>query len=190
MAYVRDQDYLITVEALGEADPRLPGRCAGLRRHRRALPQGQVGLYCWANSGARFGDVRVDELASRRPVAHRFSFTTSRYANFFHHLHSFQDEVWPVSPADPDLAGALAAAVPPGEAPGDDEARAFEELAERTLGPAARQEATGVEVVRVETGGHAVALLVAGPSRCSGTAPSWPSSAPTSSRRRPTSRPK
>ena len=162
-AYVRDQDYLVTVEVLGETIRVYEDGAVVFAVTDTALPQGQIGLYCWANTGARFGDVRVDELAAGAPVAHRFSFTTSRYATVFHHLHSFQDEVWPASPVDSDLAAALAAAVPPGVAPGDDEARALEELAGRVLGPAAQQEATGVEVVRVETGGHAVALLVRGP---------------------------
>jgi len=161
--YVPDQDYLITVEALGGALRVYQDGSLVFAVADASHPQGQVGLYCWANAGARFSEVRVDDLAVDAPVVHRFSFTTSSYTNFFHHLHSFQDEVWPISPAGPDIAAALEAAVPPGGVPEDAEVRAFEELADRVLGQAARQEATEVDVDRIDAGGDAVAFLVRGP---------------------------
>src|SRR5207244_6256588 len=47
--------------------------------HERGAPA----LYCAANPDARFSDIRLDDFRDAAPVAYRFSFTTSRFTDFF-----------------------------------------------------------------------------------------------------------
>ena len=86
----------------------------------------------------------------------------SLFANFFHHVHSFQDEVWKATlAADPAVDAAIGQAVAPSfTAPDEKESRAFETLADTILGAAAHQNAAGVEITRVErTGADAIYLV-------------------------------
>ena len=160
------RDYLLTVEAVGGA----------LRVYQDGAPvfdvadaahtQGSVGLYAHDEPAARFADVRVDDFRATARPAYRFPFTTSRFANFFHHLHSYQDECWRVAATTGDVAAALPAlakAVPPATPPGEDEARAYATLAEALLGAAARRNPPEVQVTRVEIDGEPRAFLVQGP---------------------------
>jgi hypothetical protein len=99
------------------------------------------------------------------PVVYRFAFTTSRFTDFLHHLHSFDDETWRLDLAPPPaLAAALAAAAPPDAPPADAEAerRAYEALA-AALGTAARRAPARVEATRLHGAGAAWALLVRSP---------------------------
>jgi hypothetical protein len=164
--YEPQRDYLFTVEAAGDA----------LRVYQDGAPvfdvtdsahaQGGVGLYAYDNTGARFADVRVDDFRQTAQAVYRFPFTTSLFANFFHHLHSYQDETWRVAFEEADVVGALPAvgkAVPPATPPSDDEARAYETLANALLGPAARQNPREVQVTRVDIDGAPLAYLVQSP---------------------------
>lgn len=166
--YRRDQDYLISVEAVGPS----------LRVYQDGTPvfdvtdpshdRGQIGFYCWGNIGARFSDVRVDDFRQQAPVVYRFKFTTSRFANFFHHIHSFQDETWLATPTTAELSDATfsrlaASAVATDSPPSEEEARAYEGLAAAVLKEAARQTTQEVEVTRVDRNGEAVAFLVRSP---------------------------
>jgi hypothetical protein len=109
-AYEPQRDYLFTVEAIG----------GDLRVYQDGAPvfevndgthaQGGIGLYARDNAGARFADVRVDDFRREAPAVYRFQFTTSLFANFFHHLHSYQDETWRVAFEASDVADALPAA--------------------------------------------------------------------------------
>lgn len=57
------------------------------------MSSGKIALYCWANSDARFYEVLVEDLSADALSLYNFQFTTSRYANFFHHIHSFNDRI-------------------------------------------------------------------------------------------------
>lgn len=125
---------------------------------------GTVALYCGQNAGGQFRDVRVDDLRASAPIVYRFKFTTSDFADFRHHVHSHQGLSFRATV--PDLNG-VAAALAQGvalaaanQAPGEAEARAYDELAAKALGTAARQPVARVEVSRVEQGGAAIGLLV------------------------------
>ncbi len=174
--YRKDQDYLITIEAIGSS----------LRVHQdsepvfsvvdESLENGGIGLYCCANEGTRFSDVWVDDFRQQAPIVYRFKFTTSQFSNFFHHLHSFQDETWvvdlpPGEPADATISELLDAAVSPILNPTnvaqiaiqDAEAKAYEALAEHVLGTSAHQNPPELQVMRLERNGTAFAFLVQSP---------------------------
>jgi hypothetical protein len=164
--YEPQRDYLFTVEAVGDE----------LRVYQDGSPvfevtdsthaQGGVGLYARDNTGARFADIRVDDFRQAAQAVYRFQFTTSLFANFFHQLHSYQDETWRVAFEKSDVAAALPAAdkaVPPAVPTSDEEARAYETLAGALLGPAARQNPREVQVTRVDIGGEPLAYLVRSP---------------------------
>jgi len=72
------------------------------------IKEGTIGLYCWNNDKAVFSDIRLDDLHKSTPVAYKFKFVTSNFANFYHHLHSFQDETWLYRPTDSvDISGLI-----------------------------------------------------------------------------------
>jgi hypothetical protein len=125
---------------------------------------GTVALYCGQNAGGQFRDVRVDDLRTSASIVYRFKFTTSDFTDFRHHVHSHQGLSFRATL--PDLNG-VAAALGQGvalaaanQAPGEAEARAYDELAAKALGPAAGQPVARVDVSRVEQGGAAIGLLV------------------------------
>jgi hypothetical protein len=166
--YRLNQDYLITVEAIGTSLRIYQDGTLTFDVTDDSIDQGRIGLYCSGNTGARFSDVRVDDFRQGAPVVYRFQFTTSQFANFFHQLHSFQDETWVVelpagAPPDADIAALVAAGALPNDTPSEAEARAYDTLAEHVLGSGARQNPPQVQVTRVERAGAALALLVQSP---------------------------
>lgn len=149
--YAVNRDYHVAIDTVGEdvrvfvdGDPVFAVRDP-------SYATGGVALYAWRCPDARFKDVRVDDLGAAAPVVHRFAFTTSRFASFTHHVHSHQDDVWPAPPLD--AAALLAPAVDPALPPGDDEARAYEALAEAALGAAARSLPPSVRITRLADAG-------------------------------------
>ena len=92
--YQSDQDYLISVEAIGSDLYIYQDGTLIFHIQDNTHQSGKVGLYCWHNEGARFTDVRIDDFGVDARVVYRFEFITSKYAHFLHHLHSFQDETW------------------------------------------------------------------------------------------------
>jgi len=159
-----EQDVLLTIEVAGDH------LCGYLDRHLlfdltdESLGSGTIGLYCRNNPHARFADVRVEDFRPAAPVAYRFQFVTSRFTNFFHHLHSYQDETWRVAVAGVEGTDpALRKAVSPSAPVTDNEARAYEALATAVLGLAARQNPPEVQVTRVDIEGAPVAFLVQSP---------------------------
>jgi len=168
----QNQDYLITVEAIGSSLRVYQDGALVFNVTDTTIDHGRIGLYCWADTGARFSDVRVDDFRADAPVIYRFKFTTSRFANFFHHLQSFQDETWQAElPAnvlsDTAVSELLGRAVTPGTRPSNDEARdnearAYEALVQ-ALGQAIMQNPPEVQVTRVERNGQALALLLQSP---------------------------
>ncbi|HEY9037485.1 MAG TPA: hypothetical protein VIN05_00885 [Roseovarius sp.] len=161
--YQSDSDYLITIEALGE----------DLRVYQDGAPVfdvtdgthggGRVGFYCWANQGARFADLRVDDLSITAPVVYRFPFVTSDYADVYHHLHSFDDRLWATDAQDGALAAEIGAAVAPGSVVTEDETRAFDAFEAKVLGAAAQTEPERVEVHRIAANGGDIGLLLRSP---------------------------
>lgn len=165
--YRQGQDYLITVEAIGSSLRVYQDGELVFDVTDDSMDQGRIGLYCWGNIGARFSDVRVDDFRPQAPVVYRFQFTSSQFADFFHHLHSFQDETWQVDleagPSEAEISELIEQAVAPATTPSEEEARAYETLAEHVLGQAARQNPPEVQVTRVERAGEARAFLVQSP---------------------------
>lgn len=165
-----NQDYRIVVECMGnafrvtvdgepsfdETDPTLP-----------SLAQGGIGLFSSGGPGAAFSDLQVFDLSPNARPAYSFSFTTSPYLDFRHHLHSFNDGCWRTDAGTLDMAALQAlASVGTGDITADItavEGLAFEALAADVLGPSASQEAQRVEIHRIERLGSTGAFLVRGP---------------------------
>jgi hypothetical protein len=164
-AYDPQHDYLITVEAINSALRVYQDGALVFEVTDVTHPKGSIGLYAYDNPGARFNDVRVDDFRQTAQAVYRFQFTTSLFANFFHHVHSYQDETWRV--AVEGVASvtqpAIAKAVKPSVSPTEDEARAYETLATALLGQAARQNPPEVQVTRVEIDNARLAFLVQSP---------------------------
>jgi hypothetical protein len=104
--YQQDQDYLISIEALGNSirifqDEWLVFDITVDQTTSSRVDRGTIALYCSGNKDARFSDIKVDDFRGIAPVVYRFKFTTSKFVNFFHHIHSFQDETWLKSFEDP-----------------------------------------------------------------------------------------
>jgi hypothetical protein len=164
-AYQKKRDYRLTVEAIGSAIRAYVDGEQIFEIADAAYAFGRIGLYVCQSPGARFADVSVDDLRKDATAVYRFSLTTSLYANFFHHVHSFQDEVWKATlAADPAADAAINQAVTPSfTAPDEKESRAFETLADKILGPAAHQNAARVEITRAERSGAEAIYLVRSP---------------------------
>jgi hypothetical protein len=163
--YRSNQDYEITIEAVGS---RLAIYQDGARifvvDDPSALLRGTIGLYSWGSVGARFADIRVDDFRATARPAYRFAFTTSRYTNFAHQLHSYQDETWRAQVAGTAIAAAAASAVVAAGAPGAEEARAWNGLeADAAWTGLLRTKPTATEITRVEDGEDTRAFLVRGP---------------------------
>ena len=130
-----------------------------------ARVSGTIALYTADNAGARFTDLRVDDLRNDAPVVYRFKFTSSDFANFRHHLQSSTDVTFRGAANPATVAGAKplaidAAAVAAGQPPSEAEGRAYEAVAAAALASAARQPVTTVEATRIIDGTATAALLV------------------------------
>ncbi|MGA9773955.1 MAG: hypothetical protein WBV94_33295 [Blastocatellia bacterium] len=163
-SYELNHDYQITIEVIGSSLRVYQDEDLVFDVNNASIEHGSAGLYCWRNTGARFSDVRIDDFRKQAPTVYSFKFTTSLFTDFFHHLHSFQDETWimeleSLAGVQPLVAQAVSPATPPSEA----EARAYGALADLVLGPSALQNPPRVEVTRVEHGGEALVLLVQSP---------------------------
>ncbi len=173
--YRSDQDYVITIEAIGPDITVYQDGALVFRANDAAIDHGRIGLYCWANADAQFADIRVDDFrATARPV-YRFQYTTSLYANFAHQVHSYEDQTWLQELPAAAIAAAAAGAVTPAGMPSDAEARAWSALeADAAWGPVLRSRPEHTEVTRIEQNGSARAFLVRCPEpfdwqRCSMT---------------------
>jgi hypothetical protein len=127
---------------------------------------GGIALFPCDSPGASFRDIRVDDLRVNAPVVYRFKFTTSRFANFMHHIHSFRDltfigtlpdlnEMSNIVAAAVDLSG-QAGSTPPSPV----EAAAYEDLATRAVGTASHQQTNIVDVTRIEHNSGAIGYLI------------------------------
>ena len=131
---------------------------------------GTVGLRQPATQ-AVFDDFGVSDLSTGAPVAYRFHFTTSKFTNFYHQIHSFRDQIWTEDQVTPlDLAAAVAS-LPTGELPSsppaqivtDLEVRAYDALASQVLGPASAQDPPQLEVTRLEHENAVFGWLICNP---------------------------
>lgn len=167
--YRKNQDYRITIEAVGEALRVQVDGDPVFSVNDPAMDRGTIGLYTWSNPGARFGHTSVDDYRPTAPVAYRYRFTTSKYTSFMHHLHSYQDEVWRSSlaaggaPTDAQISALATAAALSSAAPTDAEHRAYDGFATHILGSASESAVSEVEVSRVERAGQWLAFLVRSP---------------------------
>jgi hypothetical protein len=163
-AYRRNRDHRLTFEVLGDTLRTYVDGEPAFEVADAAFASGGIGLYTANAAAARFTDVAVDDLRRTAPVVYHFQLTTSLYANFFHHFHGFDDRVWRAELGANDVAALLAKAVAPSlDPPGEEEARAFETLADAALGTAARQRAGRLEITRVTRDGGGPLLLLRSP---------------------------
>jgi len=168
--HLKEVDIAITVEAIGASLRVYVDGAPILAAEDPSHAAGSIGLYCWADEQAHFSDIRVDDFRNADPVTkrpspvYRFSFTTSKFAHFTHHLHSFDDAVLPLAldggvAAGPWLAAATALNTPPTDA----ETRAYDALAHAALGASADGFPPWVEVTQVSQGANLLGHLLRTP---------------------------
>ena len=170
-SYQSDRDYQLTVEALGAQLRIYQDGTAVFDVEDSALITGAIGLYSWGQDEGSFKDVRVDDLRASAKAAYRFSFITSRYANFHHQIHSYLDETWlatidtnAISPAD--IQQHLTHSVQLnsiGERPSYNESMAYDVIAQAAIGVQSRTPPENVEATRVQYGDESIALLLRSP---------------------------
>jgi hypothetical protein len=186
ITYDLNRDYHLVVEAIGDSLRIYLDDALLFDVIDATIGSGGLALQCGSCGGAAFSDIQVHDFSKAAKSVYHFSFTSSAFVDFFHHLHSFDDECWPATCTlpDPDLAalGALSASDQNGPI-SDDEARAFERLADNVLGTSANQVASRTEVTRIEgaSGGNAAAFLLRTPEPINSarTSVSWAFSAET-----------
>ena len=167
--YQSDTDYVIAVEAIGPSLRVYQDNDLIFAVTDESLDGGRVGLYCWESRGAAFAYMRVDDFRERAPVVYRYAFTTSRYTNFYHHLHGYNDEPWLLVSGIANNAWTAAVnfagdpgALPPNDIESrrlDDEMRAYDTLAQEVQ----RRPLERLEVTRIARGGSVAAFLVESP---------------------------
>lgn len=166
VAYDLNTDYRLVVEAIGSSLRIYLDDALVFDVVDATIAGGGMALYCSGGVGAAFSDIQVQDFGVDAVSTYKFSFTTSPFADFHHHMHSFEDGCWksPWPLADADLA-ALASKVVTAitTVSSDAETAAFEEFATAVLGQQARQPAAKVEISRIESVGTTAALLVRGP---------------------------
>ena len=148
--YRTDQDYTLVIEAIGVDLAVYMDGARVFRVTDATHEQGGIGLYAWASQGARFTDIRVDDFRNTARAVYAYDFTTSKFANFLHQLHSFEDEVWQDTLPGPEIAAIRAASVPLANAPSMDEGRAWAEAAQQPgLAALLAQEPAALELTRI-----------------------------------------
>lgn len=154
-AFTEGSDYTVTIEAIGDRLRVYQDGELVFDVTDATLPQGGIGCYAWGNAHARFADIRVDDLRADAPVVYDYSFTTSRFTDFYHQTHSFTGESWTA----PAVAFDASAAVVPTGPPGDAETRQYTAAAS-ALGQAALAGTPAVEATVLTSGDDAVAVLL------------------------------
>lgn len=164
--YVLNSDVIVSAECVG---PHIRVHFDGLQVFYVTDPtwgSGSIALYTADNAGARFADIRVEDLRRAAPKAYAFQFSTSAFANFRHQLlaGTGQSLIVALPPAF-DLSPMLTAAVVPGSAAAkvpasEAEARAFASVAHAALGGAADLPVTQPEALRLANGGATAAVLL------------------------------
>ncbi|MEM6434681.1 MAG: hypothetical protein AAF773_12640, partial [Cyanobacteria bacterium P01_D01_bin.115] len=166
-----NRDYQLTIEAVGGQLRVYQDGVLVFDVVDSAFELGAIGLYAWSQGEVAFKDVRVDNLRASTQAAYRFSFITSRYANFYHHIHSYLNETWSaaidtnaISPAMiRDRLAHSTTLTNTSAAPSDEEALAYEALAQAAIGLQTRTLPDTVEATRVQYGEDTIALLLRSP---------------------------
>ncbi len=156
-----DHDYQLSVEAIGSAVRVYQDGALAFAVQDETLLRGTIGLYSWANTGARFSDLRIDDYRRPAPIAYGFQFVTSRFANFRHQLHSGDDLPW-YRAADPpgNAAAILARAQDPAAAITENEAADFDALTTLAFGGGTRALPARLELTRLRGPDGTLAILV------------------------------
>jgi hypothetical protein len=168
ITYDLNRDYHLVIEAIGDSVRIYLDDALLFDVTDAAITSGGLALQCGSCSGAAFSDIQVHDFSKAAKSVYHFPFTSSTFVDFFHHLHSFDDECWPANFTlpDADLATLDArAASNQNSVISDDEARAFERLADNALGTSANQAAVRTEVTGIEgtDGGNRAAFLLRTP---------------------------
>lgn len=138
--YEQNIDYLISIEALGTSIKIYQDGEKISNVTDDVIEKGSIGLYCWGNTSSRFNEVRLDDYRQSAPIVYTFDFVSGLYANFYHQVHSYNDELWPQSvPDTTNLDTYLLAASSLTAAVTEEEFRLYDSLANELLGPAATQ---------------------------------------------------
>jgi len=136
---------------------------------------GTVALISMAADQPRFTEIAVHDLRPNPSTAFRFDFITSRYTNFYHHLHSSDDQLLAVpsgggiSKNDFDANKGAAIDIPASpSSPGlatvqQDEARAFDNLEEAALHGAKLLAPERIEILRANQVTVGLVLMVRSP---------------------------
>jgi YVTN family beta-propeller protein len=162
-AYDANKTYHLSIEAIGSRLRVEQDDEAVFDVDDASFAAGSISLFPWSAGNTHFLDLSVFDFGKGAPVAYRFPFTTSDYVDFFHQIQSFQDETWSAAlGASENLASLMVSAIDLSAPASQEEARAYDALAEKLLGPAARQLPTGLEVTRVTQAGAVPALLFRG----------------------------
>jgi hypothetical protein len=170
--YTRNRDYLITVEATGSSIRLYQDGSLIFGVNDVSIDHGSIGLYSWKNSGARFTDLRVDDLRAEAPVVYRFKFTTSKFANFFHQMHTFQDETWSAAVTAQTSASAISNLVDRAvdtsmpvmaASPSDSEAHSYEFLEQSITQGMIQKNVTEVQIAKIMRDSNPFAILVQNP---------------------------
>ncbi|RKN70084.1 hypothetical protein [Paenibacillus ginsengarvi] len=127
--YRTDQDYLVTIEAVGTNIAVYQDGAPVFRVQDATFDRGRIGLYCWGSEGGVFSDVRVDDFRSTAPVVYKYSFTTSRFSNFAHQVNSYNDEMWKATLPSTAINLATSPSVAPATTVTADEDRAWSAFA-------------------------------------------------------------
>ncbi|RAW47102.1 hypothetical protein DQW50_01625 [Halorubrum sp. 48-1-W] len=141
------------------------------------LGPGSVGIHLADVQDLVVPEVRIEGFGTDSPVAYRFPFTTSLFADFVHQVHSFSGGAFEVAPGDapeavpgdtpeavpgdtPEAAVPLPDAEP--DPPGEAEARAYARIV-HALTPGDRPSVDGLDATWLLAEGDPTALLVRSP---------------------------
>lgn len=136
---------------------------------------GTVALISMAAEQPRFTEIAVHDLRPNPSTAFRFDFITSKYTNFYHHLHGFDDQLLEVATdagiGEDDLNRNEDAAIDvPGTptSPGfaavsDAESRAFDDLEEVALHGAKLRTPDRIEILRASQPAAPLVLMLRSP---------------------------
>jgi hypothetical protein len=165
ISYEPDHDYHLVIEAIGDSLRIYLDETLLFDVTDTVIERGGLALQCSNTNGAAFSEIQVHDFSKAAKNVYHFSFTTSEFVDFFHHAHSFDDECWLASCTLPEteLAALRARSTSDQNSPIlDDEARAFERLADNVLQASANQLAARTEMTRIKRkgSGDAAAFLL------------------------------
>ena len=166
--FLHGRDYAVVIETIGEViKVWVDGTLVFHVVDAAPIASGTIAMHCSNASGAVFSDVKVHDLSTGANSAYTFSFTTSCFVDFAHHLHSHDDDAWETACtlSATDLAEVRGNAVSTLDAAAtDEEARAFDRLADDLLGTRAGQEPVRTETYRItDVAGEVIGVLVRSP---------------------------